>query len=732
MGDTAFRNGEGTGRPKPQGDELARLRAEREDLARRNAQLGRYLREKVDQLLVMMGSRPMDTAGIDDGDLVALDPIGTISDAFAQIRAHLYEVNEKLRAEIAERRRAEEALRREEERFRTLAEFSSSWVFWRGPRGEMIYVSPAVEQITGYTPQEFYEAPDLVLRVIHPEDRTRWEEHCHVADAGGAVGPVEFRIVTKQGQMRWISHVCRPVYGQNGEFLGVRGSNRDVTRRKESERALRESEKRLRDFVDNASDLIQSVGPDGRFLHVNRAWRETLGYSEDEVARLTLWEVIAPESRAHCEETFARLLAGEEVGRVDAVFVAKDGRRILVEGHVNCRFEEGRPTATRGIFRDVTERRRLEEHLLRVRKLESVGVLAGGIAHDFNNHLTGILGNISLCRAMAEPGTPLEKRLAEAEKAALRAKELTRRLLTFSKGGVPVREAVPIGEVVRDAADLAVRGSSVRCEYDVPAEGTLVFVDRGQFAQVIANVVANAVQAMPQGGVVTVRVREGEAGAGPPGLPSGRYLRISVEDRGVGIPKEHLPRVFDPFFTTKPGGSGLGLSVAFSIVAAHGGTITVESQPGAGTTVHIDLPMADEAKTAPAAPSRPSCTGRILVMDDEEMVRDAALHMLEGLGYAAEAVTEGAAALAAWRAARQAGKPFDAAIMDLTVPGGMGGKEAARLLLAEDPEARLIVSSGYCDDPVMSDHLRYGFRGVIAKPYTLGELRKVLEAVLSS
>lgn len=592
----------------PRAPELSRLRRENEELARRCGELGRYLRSKLDQLLVMMGSKPMDASDLDDVELVALDPIGTLTEALGQMRENCHAINDALRAEIAERKRTEAALRESEEKFRTLAEFSTSWVFWRAPDGSMIYVSPAAEQLTGYTAAEFMSQPDLVERVIHEEDRARWIDHRHQADAQGVPAPIDFRIVTKGGEIRWISHVCRAVYGDDGEFLGVRGSNRDVTLRKKQ-----------------------------------------------------------------------------------------------------------------------------EDHLLKARKLESIGILAGGIAHDFNNILTGILGNLSLARMLAESGGDVSCCLAEAEKASLRAKELTRRLLTFAKGGAPVREPTDVAQAVRDAVSLAVRGSDIAVRFLLDADLPQVSADRDQLAQALGHVLENAVQAMPYGGTVTLRASMAlSAGGNVPGLRDGRFVRISVEDQGSGIPREHLHKVFDPFFSTRREGKGLGLPTAFSIVQAHEGLITVESEPGRGTSVHIYLPAeAPEPPSRAAGPERRT-TGRILVMDDEDLVREVAIKMLENLGYRAYGAQDGAEALEAWRAAREAGDPFDAVIMDITVPGGMGGKEAVRRLLESDPEARAIVSSGYSDDPVMANHERHGFRGVIAKPYTVGELRRVIAGVLSS
>jgi len=703
-----------------------------EELSERCRLLSAYIREKADQLLVMMGSKPLDASGLDDRALVALDPIGTIAESFAQVIAHIHDVNAKLRSEIAERRRTEEALREKEGRFRTLAEFATDWVFWRGPDGTLIYVAPACEAITGYLPGEFYANPGLAESIIHSEDRSRWNVHRHIADGEGIPGALEFRIITKGGETRWISHVCRPVYGEDGAFLGVRGSNSNVTERKRAMNALQESEGRVRDFLDNAIDLVQSVSPDGSLLYVNRAWREALGYGDDDIARLTIFDIVAPERRDHCRALFRRVLAGEDVGRVETRFVARDGRIITVEGNFNCRFEEGRPTAARSIFRDVTEKKRMEEEIQKASTLESIGILAGGIAHDFNNILTAILGNISLARLELSHGIA-SARLEEAEKASVRARSLTQQLLTFSKGGAPIRNPASAEELIRETAGFSLRGSNVRCDFDIPADLWSVIVDEGQVSQVIGNIIINADQAMPSGGIVEVRAENAAVGAGEePPLRAGDYVRISIRDHGVGIPRENLARIFNPFFTTREKGTGLGLTTAYSIIKRHEGTIRVESEVGAGTTISIYLPASRKEPLkkyggeGPLLPGR----GRILVMDDEEVLRDVALDILDAMGYKGTAVKDGAEALAEYRAAMEAGRPFDVVIMDLTVPGGMGGREAVGKLLEIDPAAKVVVSSGYSNDPVMSDYRRYGFRGVIAKPYRIRDLGEVLGAVV--
>jgi signal transduction histidine kinase/CheY-like chemotaxis protein len=379
-------------------------------------------------------------------------------------------------------------------------------------------------------------------------------------------------------------------------------------------------------------------------------------------------------------------------------------------------------------------RQQLEEDLLRSRKLESLGVLAGGIAHDFNNLLTAILGNITLALTVSEPDGEVNRRLVEAEKASLRAQDLTQQLLTFSRGGAPVRKAASIGDLISETAGFALRGSNVRLDY-APEPGLWpAEVDPGQISQVINNLIINANQAMPAGGLVTIRT--GNAVVQPddplPLLP-GDYVTISVSDQGIGIPEDHLERIFDPYFTTKQKGSGLGLATVYSIVKRHDGHIDVVSRPGKGATFHIWLPAVRHAEP-PAREHHEdltSGTGRILVMDDEPFVRDVIGAMLERLGYRPDFAEHGEEAIALYRESMAEESRYNAIIMDLTVPGGMGGVEAAQRLREIDPAVRLIVSSGYSNDPVMANFRDYGFVGVARKPFRIGDLSRVLEEALS-
>jgi signal transduction histidine kinase len=390
--------------------------------------------------------------------------------------------------------------------------------------------------------------------------------------------------------------------------------------------------------------------------------------------------------------------------------------------------------ANAALVEQMAERQRMEDELLKVRKIESVGVFAAGIAHDFNNLLTGILGYISLAQVVAKMDTKVLAYMTEAEQACQRATALTQQLLTFAKGGAPVRHTISLVEILKESVGFALRGANVRGDIQIAADLWPVDVDAGQINQVIHNVVLNAVQAMPGGGTVEVRadniVFEADA---PFPLIEGQYAKITVQDYGCGIPKEVLSNIFDPYFTTKAEGSGLGLTTAYAIVTKHDGYITVTSEMGLGTTIVIYLPASQQALVS--AQTRPhiplSGSGRILVMDDEEVIRNLLRELLETLGYTVECVQDGAEAVAVYQCAQAARQPFAAVILDYTIPGSIGGLETLNHLRAIDPQVKALISSGYANNPVMADWAYYGFSGVVAKPYTLAQLQETLHNVLS-
>jgi PAS domain S-box-containing protein len=489
--------------------------------------------------------------------------------------------------------------------------------------------------------------------------------------------------------------------------------------------SLAEQKERFNATFQSITDGIISTGPDGKVLLMNRAAESITGWSREQAVGKDLGVVLPLRDAEGGPVSPAELPEGKH-----GVLHSPDGGRRLVDVRVAPMDARGNPVLSAILLRDVTAQKRMEEEIVRAQKLESLGLLAGGIAHDFNNLLTGVLGNISLAKDMMDPGRKERRRLDEAEKATLKAKELAGRLLSFSKGGMPDRREIAVEEVIRDAALLAVGGTSVRCDFRMPAGLWSVSADAGQIGQVIGNLAVNAVQAMPAGGVLRIEAENATVGESEiPHVKAGEYVRVTVSDEGCGIPPEVLPRIFEPYFTTKENGTGLGLATCYTIMKGHGGNIFAESPPGGGATFRLFLPSTGKVPRAAEPPGEQPAfrgEGKVLLMDDEETVREVAGEMLAHLGYEPRFARDGAEAVELY--AREAAGPgkFDLVILDLAVPGGMGGKEAASRILEMDPDARIVVSSGRADDPAMSEPRKHGFAGAAEKPYQLADLSRVL------
>lgn len=508
----------------------------------------------------------------------------------------------------------------------------------------------------------------------------------------------------------------------------------EIQQRHKAEKALRESENMYRAIFENTGAATVIVEEDKTISLANAECEKLSEYSRKEIEGKVKWDQFISESAIPRMEEYHRLRRIDPEAapkRYEFKIIDREGTPKVVLATIGMIPGTRKSVAS---FIDITEKKKLEEQLFRADKLDSVGVLAGGIAHDFNNILGVIMGNASLARMHVPAGERVHSLLQEVERAAVRAKELTLQLLTFSKGGAPIKKAISILDVIKESANFALRGSNVLCEISTEENLRLVDADAGQISQVINNMIINAKQAMPMGGVVQLSVGNCFVGK-TSGLPlkPGNYVRISIQDCGTGIPKEHLQKIFDPYFTTKQSGSGLGLATSYSIINKHGGYIGVRSELGVGTTFHIYLP-ASENEMEVAGEVRPESIngrGRILVMDDEEMLRGMVSQMLSHLGYESVSVKNGSEAVQVYGELLESGEHFDAVLLDLTIPGGMGGAEVVRKLKEMNPAIKAIASSGYSNDPVMARFAEYGFTGTMAKPYTLEELARVLRDVLN-
>jgi len=536
------------------------------------------------------------------------------------------------------------------------------------------------------------------------------------------------------GSISWFQIIVTAMRDEKGEINSALELIIPITEFKMTQEALRKSEEEYRTLFELTLSPIIVLNSDGTILQINQAGVDMLGYDKaDELIGKPIVDICFDKNQVAMLANEMRNKGYLKSSELD--FIKKDGSIANTLISVRARYNEnGEITRYEGFYSDITERRRTEQELMKIQKLESLGIFAGGIAHDLNNILTPILGNISLARIQKDYDK-IAERLLEAEKATLMARDLTQQLLTFSKGGAPIKRPTSISHILKDSVNFALRGTDVRPEISIPNDLWAVDIDEGQISQVITNIILNADQAMPDGGIIEIRAENVFINEDSLPLKNGEYVKITIKDHGIGIPEKYLSKIFDPYWTTKKTGSGLGLATSYSIIRNHDGYIDVESQIGVGSTFYIYLPALSEmilTEKEELVYEPIMGKGNILLMDNDDMVRELATKMLETAGYSVTKANDGGEAIRLYREAMESGHPYDVVILDLTVPGGMGGKEAMKFLLKTDPNIKAIASSGYSNDSIMSEYKKYGFTAVIAKPYKVRELSEIVSKVIGN
>jgi len=600
-----------------------------------------------------------------------------------------------------------------------------------------------------YTPDgSIQEASDSFLNIFFPGEDLKGK---NIEQITLEVDPGSIHTVgSKLGSVTEIVHQNVELPGTNGAHFFIvarfpivvdnKGTPQficfmaqDITERKQTKKKLEQ----LLLAIEQVAETVVITNVQATIQYVNPAFERLTGYTSNEALGQNPRILKSGEQDASFYQEMWDTLGRGETWRGRLTNKKKNGMFFTEEVTISpVRDASGEIVNYVAVKRDVTEEIKLEEELLKGRKLESVGVLAGGIAHDFNNILAAILGNISLALTTVDPKDEIYELLIESEKASLRAKDLTQQLLTFAKGGEPVKKIAAIDEIIKDSAGFVLRGSNVRCDFKFGEKLWPVAIDTGQISQVIQNIVINASQAMPTGGTIAIDCLNYclEPNDLIP-VRSGNYIKIVIKDQGVGIPADMLDKIFDPYFTSKQKGSGLGLAISHSIISKHDGHITVDSKQGQGTTFTIYLPASqDRQELGQKAVVVPPVAGqgRVMIMDDEEMIRSLVEKALSRIGYEVISAESGNEAIQLYQKAKDANAPIDLIIMDLTIPGGMGGKEAIKEIHKIDPEAKVIVSSGYSTDPVMADFSEYGFCGAMAKPFQIRELMEIVGKAVSS
>lgn len=585
-------------------------------------------------------------------------------------------------------------------------------------------------EITGFSVKEI-EGKMKWTEFVVKEDLERMLSHHKQRRKPKSNEPTtyEFRFKKRNGEIRNILLNIDMIPGTKKSIASLM----DLTEIKKMQHELFEREKQYRTIVEESNDTI-IIYKGKRILFVNNMGIKLSGYSRKELYKMNLLEMFTAESQEKMKSIIIRRMKGELIPHhYETEITTKSGevRIVSISGRLVKYINED---AVLIVASDITDKKKMEKQFIENDKMESIAVLAGGIAHDFNNLLTGIIGNLSLMN-LADNIDEIRKIIVKTEKAADRAIKLTNQLLTFSSGGAPVKQEISVYNVLKESIEFSLHGSKIKCEFDENIEINNINADENQIAQVINNIVINAIQSMPNGGIL--KVKAGNKTIKKSShliIEPGEYIYISIKDTGTGIPKNIIKKIFEPFFTTKQTGSGLGLATAYSIIKNHNGYIDIKSEIGKGAEFIIYLP---------SIPGKSICsqniktyiekgTGRVLILDDEKMIREVAGEMLEKIGYDVEVSDNSAQAIELYSQSMKDNNKFDVVILDLTLPGDIGGEEVIKELIKIDPEIKAIVSSGYSNDPVMSNFKEYGFKAVVPKPYRINDLSAALKQLLNN
>jgi PAS domain S-box-containing protein len=601
------------------------------------------------------------------------------------------------------------------------------------------FANPAYCSMLGYTEEEMVGKhikdvthPDVVESNLNQQEKLVNGEIDHYE--------MEKCFVHKNGHILYGLMGASLIRDYSGKPAYTLGTVVDITERKKVEDEIAAEKERLAVTLRSIGDGVITTDMVGRVVVLNKVAEALTGWSQDEAQGRPLSEVfriVNELTREPCEDPVAKVLKTGEIIELanHTSLISKDGHEIIIaDSGAPIRDRENRIIGVVLVFRDETEKRRLNDTMQRAQKLESLGILAAGIAHDFNNLLGGMFGYVDMAReCLAQNNSrDADKNLMKSFSVYDRTRDLTRQLLTFSKGGAPVRNVIDLASVIESSAQFALSGTNCVCQLDVENGLWACECDENQIGQVIDNIVINAQQAMPMGGKITVIARnvvKEPVKSGAQSHGGGKFIEIAIKDKGIGISKEMLGKIFDPFFTTKSKGHGLGLATVHSIVVRHDGWIEVESKPGQGTTFHVFLPASKMTISAPVESHKGQHqgNGKALVMDDEDFIRESTGAMLESMGYEVAMAQDGQEAISLLTRIIKEGNSLALAILDLTIPGGMGGLETIAEIRKIDEKVIAVVSSGYGDDPVVADPSKYGFSAAIVKPFRKNELVELLK-----